>query len=108
MLLSFSIAAALAGAFDAVDTIIQAGLGTKEVAGLHPLLERMAGQHQTISTDRHGAAISVDTLRRDLTGEPDLLWWAGAWMLFHVRASKLQSGVAEPLVCWIFHKWSEL
>ncbi|MER9947372.1 hypothetical protein [Mesorhizobium sp. M0047] len=108
MLLSFSIAAALAGAFAAVDSVVQAGLGTAEISGLHPLLERMAGKQKTIGTDRQGAALSVDTLRRDVTGEPVILWWAGAWMLFHVRASKLRSGVAEPLVSWIFDKWSDL
>ncbi|MER9395437.1 MULTISPECIES: hypothetical protein [unclassified Mesorhizobium] len=108
MLLSFSIAAALAGAFAAVDSVVQAGLGTAEISGLHPLLERMTGKQKTIGTDRHGAALSVDTLRRDVTGEPVILWWAGAWMLFHVRASKLRSGVAEPLVSWMFDKWSDL
>ncbi|AZO33565.1 MAG: hypothetical protein EOQ44_20355 [Mesorhizobium sp.] len=108
MLLSFAIAAALAGSFDAVDTVIQAGLGSPEIACLHPLLERMAGRLNTISTDRQGAALAVDSLRRDATGEPVLFWWAGAWMLFHVRASKLRSGVAEPLVSWIFDKWSYL
>jgi hypothetical protein len=107
-LLSFTIAAAVAGDFAAVDAATMAGLAAPELAALHPLLVRMAGKATGISSDREGAAIAVNCLREDLVARPDGFCWAGIWLLLHVRVSRLRDGVADPLVAWLFDGWSHL
>ena len=101
-LLSFATAAALAGAFDAIDAAVQEGLASPEIGSIHPLLRRMSGEVTAIATDRDGAASTIWLLREDLMARPVAFCWAGAWLLFHVNASRLPVGVAEPLVAWIF------
>jgi len=101
-LLSFATAAVLARAFDAIDAIVEQGLTSPEIASLHPLLHRMSGAVTTLATDRDGAANAIWLLREDLTARPAEFCWAGVWLLFHVNASRLRDGVAQPLVAWIF------
>lgn len=107
-LLSFTIAAAIAGDFAAVDTVIAAGLDAPELASLHPLLERMAGRATGLTTDREGAAIAVNALRQDLTARPAEFCWAAIWLLLHARISKLREGVADPFITWLFDGWTTL
>ncbi|WP_426411613.1 hypothetical protein [Bradyrhizobium ganzhouense] len=101
-LLSFATAAALAREFQAIDAIVEEGLASPEIESIHPLLRRMGGDLTAIATDRDGAANAIWLLREDLTARPAEFCWAAAWLLFHVNASRLRSGVAEPLVAWIF------
>ncbi|ESW77795.1 hypothetical protein NKL07_33465 [Mesorhizobium sp. C280B] len=101
-LLSFATAAALAGAFDAIDAVVHEGLASSEIGALHSLLRRMRGDLTIIATDRDGAANTIWLLREDLTARPAEFCWASAWLLFHVNASRLRLGVEEPLVAWIF------
>jgi hypothetical protein len=107
-LLSFAIAAAIAGDFAAVDTAVAAGLNAPELVALHPLLERMVGRAAELRSDREGAAIAVNVLRQDLSVRPAEFCWAGIWLLFHVRVSNLGDGVAAPLVTWLFDGWTHL
>lgn len=101
-MLSFAIAAALDGAFAAIDSIIDQGLGAPDVAALHPLLRRMAGEVEALTSDREGTANTVWLLREDLSARPTEFCWAAAWMLLHVNGSRLRDGVVQPLIAWIF------
>lgn len=107
-LMSFSIAAAIAGEFAAVDAVIESGLRTSELTALHPLLARMAGRETQLRSDREGAAIAVNALRQDLITRPAEFCWCGIWMLLHIRSSNLRDGVAGPLVTWLFDGWQQL
>lgn len=107
-LLSFSIAAALAGEFEALDTIIEDGLGAPEIVALHTLLEFMAGSAKKFKTDREGVAAAVNALRQDLVTNPTVVCWVGIWMLLHLRSSKLRDGVADPVTEWLFDTWRYL
>ncbi|WP_137102335.1 tetratricopeptide repeat protein [Azospirillum argentinense] len=107
-LLSFTIAAAIAGNFTAVDTVIEAGLNAPELVALHPLLERMAGHITEFGSDREGTAMAINALRQDLTTRPAEFCWWGIWLLLHVRISKFQNGVADPVIAWLFDGWTHL
>lgn len=106
--MSFAVAAAIAGEFDPIDAVVTAGLAAPELAALHSLLERMAGINTELRSDREGTAIAVNALRQELTARPAEFLWSGVWLLLHVRASKLQDGVAGPLVDWLFYGWRQL
>jgi hypothetical protein len=100
--LSFATGAAMARAFDAIDSIVEQGLAAPEFAALHPLLRRMGGEVSELRTDREGAANCIWLVREDLTGRPAEFCWAAVWLLLHVNNSRLRDGVAEPLIAWIF------
>ncbi|MBR9971298.1 hypothetical protein [Magnetospirillum sulfuroxidans] len=107
-LLSFAIAAAINGNFEAVDTIVEVGLKAPELVALHPLFERMAGRTLEFATEREAAALAVNALRQDIVALPAAFLWCGIWMLLHVRASQLSDRVADPLISWIFDGWGHL
>lgn len=100
--LSFALGAAMARAFDSIDSIVSQGLAAPEIAGLHPLLSRMGGAVSALTSDREGAANSLWIVREDLSGRPTEFCWTAVWLLIHVSNSRLADGVAEPLVAWIF------
>lgn len=101
-LLSFAIGAAMARAFDAIDSIVDQGLAAPEIAALHPLLRRMGGTVSVLTSDREGAANSIWLVREDMSGRPAEFCWAAVWLLIHVSNSRLRGGVAQPLIAWIF------
>lgn len=101
-LLSFAISAAMAQAFEAIDSIVAQGLAAPEIAALHPLLRRMSGEVSTLTSDREGAANSIWLLREDLSGRPVEFCWVAVWLLFHLNNSRLRPSVEQPLLAWIF------
>lgn len=101
-LLSFATSAAMARAFDAIDSIVEQGLAAQEIAALHQLLRRIGGEVSTLTTDREGAANAIWQVREDLSGRPEFFCWTGVWLLFHVSNSRLRDGVLRPLVAWIY------
>ncbi len=101
-MLSFATGAAMARAFDAIDSIVEQGLAAPEVSALHPLLRRMGGAVSTLATDREGAANSIWLVREDLSGRPVEFCWAAVWLLLHVNSSRLRDGVAQPLIAWTY------
>ncbi len=107
-LLSFGIAAAIAGDFAAVNTAVEAGLGAPELSALHPLMKRMLGQDKELRSEREGAAITVGALRQDLTARPGEFYWAGVWMLLHLRTSNFRASIADPVAHWIISGWTHL
>jgi len=100
--LSFATGAAMARAFDAIDSIVAQGLSAPEIAAVHPLLRRMGGAVSTLTSDREGAANSIWLVRENLSGRPAEFCWAAVWLLIHVSNSRLRDGVAQPLIAWIF------
>ncbi|QCO03112.1 hypothetical protein [Azospirillum argentinense] len=106
-LLSFTIAAAIAGNFTAVDTVIEAGLNAPELVALHPLLERMAGHNGVwIRSRRDGNGDQCPSAGPN-HAPAEFCWW-GIWLLLHVRISKFQNGVADPVIAWLFDGWTHL
>lgn len=101
-LLSFATGAAMARAFAAIDSIVAQGLSAPEIAALHPLLRRMGGTADALTSDREGAANSIWLVRQDLSGRPVEFCWAAIWLLIHVSNSRLRDGVAQALIAWIF------
>jgi hypothetical protein len=101
-LLSFAIGAAMVRAFDAIDAAVAQGLAAQEIVGLHPLLRRIGGEASNLTSDREGAANAVWVVREDLSARPDDLCWTAVWLLFHVHSSRLQAGVLQPTIAWIF------
>jgi hypothetical protein len=101
-LLSFATGAAMARAFDAIDSIVAQGLSAPEIAALHPLLRRIGGAVSPLTSEREGAANSIWLVREDLSGRPAEFCWAAVWLLIHVSNSRLRDGVAQPLIAWIF------
>ncbi|PPJ46742.1 hypothetical protein C0075_13970 [Rhizobium sp. KAs_5_22] len=108
-LITFMFAAVIAGNIGAVSHAATAGLQTQEIAGLHPLLERMAGT-VTIEarSDREGAASTIHLLGKGAVVAPLEIWWSGAWMLIHLRSSNLRQCLNESVVNWIFESWERI
>jgi hypothetical protein len=101
-LLSFAMCAALARAFEAIDSIVTQGLSDESVAAIHPLLRRMAGDVTRPRNDREGAANAVWLVRDDLTARPEEFWWTTFFMVSQVNGSRLQTRSLAPLVEWVF------
>ena len=101
-LLSFAAGAAVARAFQAIDSVVEQGLAASEISSLHPLLRRMGGDVSALTSDREGAANSIWAVREDLSGRPAEFCWTAVWLLLHVSNSRLRDGVVQPLVEWIF------
>lgn len=101
-LLSFATAAAVARAFDAIDLIVAQGLAAPEISALHPLLRRMGGEVSTLTSDREGAANSIWSIRKDLSGRPIEFFWVAVWLLIHASNSKLRYCIEHSLIEWIF------
>lgn len=101
-MLSFAAGAALARAFEAIDSVVEQGLAASEISALHPLLLRIGGKVSPLTSDSEGTANSIWLVRQDLLGRPVEFCWAATWLLIHVSNSRLRDGVAQPLIEWLF------
>ncbi|MGU3422633.1 hypothetical protein [Methylobacterium sp. D54C] len=106
--LTFAVAAALAGDFGVVDSAAGAGLAAAELETLHPLFRRMAGATGRMTTEREGLASAIHTMRADLRGNPPALLWCGIWLVLHLRWTSLRDATVGPTVGWIFRHWARL
>lgn len=107
-LITFLLAMIIAGDLSSATAAIETALQASEIADLHPLLERMNGTSTTVAkSDREGAASTIFLLRNERTLDPLEFWWAGAWMLIHLRASNLRHCLADAAVEWIFGGWKQ-
>lgn len=108
-LITFIFALTIAGKQDAVDIAIETAARVPEIADLYPLLVRMSATTSTVpKSDREGAANTICLLRKGYTPDPLEFWWAGAWMLIHLRSSKLRHCLADAVVDWIFDGWKRM
>lgn len=103
--LTFSIVAAIAGNFEAVDAAAGAGLKAAELQALHPLFQRLTGAVDMPTTEREGVASAIHTMRIDLRGDPTAFLWCGIWLVLHLRWTSLRDETIGPVISWIFDGW---
>lgn len=107
-LITFVFAMIIAGDRRAADAAIEAALQASAISDLHPLLDRMNGASETVPrSDREGAASTIYLLRKEQAPDPLAFWWAGVWMLIHLRASNLRRCLADAVIDWIFKGWEQ-
>lgn len=106
-LLSFAIVAALNGAFDAVDSVATTGLSDPELFAMTSVLERMSARRAELGSEVDGVALSINTLRQE-PSSPIALWWIGAWLVIHLRWSKMNHCTSETISEWMKSKWEHL
>lgn len=108
LVLAFCLRAAVDGELACIDTVVQGGLASAHLAGLHDTLRAIQQGVPTISTLEIGLANALHLMRRDDNLAPDQLLMAQIWAVLFSKSSRSGPWVRDAVLDWIFAAWEEM